>query len=156
MAGKKPTPKTTPKTTPIKKELKRAAGADAASAPNSPAGRGTPRRATATQAVEKMKKMAVKSEMDVDEDAFDGDEDYDQAPSEPSSGRATPKKYRARVVNGSAPPTPTSKRCVYRFRLRYTDPDFAKSAVVRFGAHVCAEPDESRKSSHGAELISYE
>lgn len=108
MAGKKATPRTTPKTTPVKKQMKaRGAGADAASAPNSPAGRVTPRRAAATQAGEKMKRMVVKME---DGDAFDGDEDYDQAPSQTSSGRATPKKYKARVVNGSAPPTPMSKR----------------------------------------------
>ena len=50
---------------------------------------------------------------DMDEDdAFDGDDDYAAAPSAPASGRTTPKKYRARVVGGSGPPTPMSKRCV--------------------------------------------
>lgn len=64
----------------------------------------------ASKAVEKMKKMAVKAEDMDEDDAFDGDEDYDQAPT--SRGRTTPKKFKARVVNGSAPSTPMSKRCV--------------------------------------------
>ena len=71
---------------------------------------GAPRRAMASKAVEKMKKMAVKAEDMDEDDAFDGDEDYDQAPT--SRGKTTPKKFKARVVNGSAPSTPMSKRCV--------------------------------------------
>ena len=55
-------------------------------------------------------KMAVKAEDMDEDDAFDGDEDYDQAPT--SRGKTTPKKFKARVVNGSAPSTPMSKRCV--------------------------------------------
>ena len=116
MAGKRATPvkdasKNKPKTTPVKKSTMKAPR-DGASAPNSPTGRGTPRRATANKATERMKEMAVKTEDMDEDDAFDGDDDYAAAPSAPASGRTTPKKYRARVLGGSGPPTPMSKRCV--------------------------------------------
>jgi len=65
-----------------------------------------------------MKKMAVKTE-DTDtemDEAFDGDEDYDRAPTGTMSKASTPRKtYRARVR--SAPTTPTSRRCVILSRL---------------------------------------
>ena len=113
MAGKKASSdgRGSAKSTPVKqKQMKNKKACDVSSAPCSPAGRGTPRRAMASKAVEKMKKMAVKAEDMDEDDAFDGDEDYDQAPT--SRGRTTPKKFKARVVNGSAPSTPMSKRCV--------------------------------------------
>ena len=113
MAGKKASSDSrgSAKSTPVKqKQMKNKKACDVSSAPCSPAGRGTPRRAMASKAVEKMKKMAVKAEDMDEDDAFDGDEDYDQAPT--SRGRTTPKKFKARVVNGSAPSTPMSKRCV--------------------------------------------
>lgn len=113
MAGKKASSdgRGSAKSTPVKqKQMKNKKACDVSSAPCSPAGRGTPRRAMASKAVEKMKKMAVKAEDMDEDDAFDGDEDYDQAPT--SRGKTTPKKFKARVVNGSAPSTPMSKRCV--------------------------------------------
>ena len=112
MAGKKASSdgRGSAKSTPVKqKQMKNKKACDVSSAPCSPAGRGTPRRAMASKAVEKMKKMAVKAEDMDEDDAFDGDEDYDQAPT--ARGRTTPKKFKARVVNGSAPSTPMSKRC---------------------------------------------
>ena len=79
-----------------------------ASAPNSPGMRGTPKRATATAANMKMKKMAIKNEDE--EDAFDG-EDEDFLTDLPGSKATTPKKtHKARVR--SAPTTPMSQRYV--------------------------------------------
>jgi hypothetical protein len=113
MAGKKASSggRGSAKSTPVKqKQMKNKKACDVSSAPCSPAGRGTPRRAMANKAVERMKEMAVKTEDMDEDDAFDGDEDYDQAPT--ARGRTTPKKFKARVVNGSAPSTPMSKRYV--------------------------------------------
>jgi hypothetical protein len=111
--------KTSAKSTPVKRTPMKKPRDEAGSTPCSPAGgRGTPRRAAASGAVERMKKMAVKTE-DTDtemDEAFDGDEDYDRAPKGTSSKASTPRKtYRARVR--SAPTTPISRRCVFLSRL---------------------------------------
>ena len=106
--AKTPTP--VKKTTPMKNR-----GTTCASTPNSPSGgRGTPRRAAANGAVERMRKMH-KEDMDVDGAFDDDDEDYDRSDKQGTGSKAsTPRKtYRARVNRGSAPTTPMSKRYVY-------------------------------------------
>ena len=110
--------KTSAKSTPVKRTPMKKPRDKAGSTPCSPAGgRGTPRRAAASGAVERMKKMAVKTE-DTDtemDEAFDGDEDYDRATGTTSKASTPRKTYRARVR--SAPTTPTSRRCVILSRL---------------------------------------
>ena len=113
--------KTSAKSTPLKRTPMKKPRDKAGSTPCSPAGgRGTPRRAAASGAVERMKKMAVKTE-DTDtemDEAFDGDEDYDRATGTTSKASTPRKTYRARVR--SAPTTPTSRRCVFLSRLEVT------------------------------------
>ena len=66
------------KTTPVKTKAMKASasrGDASASAPNSPSGRGTPKRATATAANVKMKKIAKRNEKDDDDDDDDDDDE---------------------------------------------------------------------------------